>query len=83
MVSDISSKLLQVGKQLMSVVEESAIQNLRSSAQIERSSSDATFDVNYSIESSSDLESWSSEVNDSVSVDPTISDKLFLRLSAN
>ena len=64
-------------------LDSSAIQNLRSSAHIERSPSDATFNVNYSIESSSDLETWSSEVSDSVSVDPASSDKLFLRLSTN
>jgi len=64
-------------------LDSSAIQNLRSSAHIERSSSDATFNVNYSIESSSDLENWNSEVSNSVSVDPTSSDKMFLRLSTN
>ncbi|MDG1667634.1 MAG: hypothetical protein P8I96_01715, partial [Opitutae bacterium] len=64
-------------------LDSSAIQNLRSSAHIERSPSDATFNVNYSIESSSDLENWNSEVSNSVSVDPTSSDKLFLRLSTN
>ena len=63
--------------------DSSAIQSLRSSAHIERSPSDATFNVNYSIESSSDLETWSSELSDSVSVDPTSSDKMFLRLSTN
>ena len=64
-------------------LDSSAIQNLRSSAHIERSPSDATFNVNYSIESSSDLENWTSEVSNSVSVDPTSADKLFLRLSTN
>jgi hypothetical protein len=39
--------------------------------------------VNYSIESSDDLGNWNSEVSNSVSVDPTSSDKMFLRLSTN
>ena len=60
MVFDISAKLLQEGKQLMSAVEESAIQNLRSATQIVRSLSDAMFNVNHSIESSSDLGIWTS-----------------------
>ena len=64
-------------------LDSSAIQSLRLGAHIERSPSDATFNVNYSIESSSDLENWSSEVSDSVSVDPTSSDKMFLRLSTD
>ena len=64
-------------------LDSSAIQSLRSSAHIERSPGDATFNVNYSIESSSDLENWTPEVSNSVSVDPTSSDKLFLRLSTN
>ena len=63
--------------------DSSAIQNLRSSAHIERSATDSTFNVNYSIESSSDLENWTSAESGSVSVDPTSSDKMFLRLSTN
>ena len=63
--------------------DSSAIQNLRSSAHIERSPSDASFNVNYSIESSSDLQNWTSEVSESVSVDPTSADKMFLRLRTN
>jgi hypothetical protein len=39
--------------------------------------------VNYSIESSSDLETWDEELNGMMSVDPTSSDKMFLRLSTN
>jgi hypothetical protein len=64
-------------------LDSDAIQNLRSSAHIERSATDPSFNVNYSIESSSDLENWNSEVSNSVSVDPTSSDKMFLRLSTN
>ena len=64
-------------------LDSSAIQNLRLGAHIERSPSDAAFNVNYSIESSSDLENWTSEVNNTVSVDPTSADKMFLRLSTN
>ena len=64
-------------------LDSTAIQNLRSSAHIERSPTDATFNVNYSIESSDDLGNWTPAVSDSVSVDPTSSDKMFLRLSTN
>jgi hypothetical protein len=64
-------------------LDSDAIQNLRSSAHIERSATDPSFNVNYSIESSSDLENWNSEVSNSVSVDPTSSAKMFLRLSTN
>jgi hypothetical protein len=64
-------------------LDSDAIQNLRSSAHIERSPGDATFNVNYSIESSSDLETWDEELNGMMSVDPTSSDKMFLRLSTN
>ncbi len=63
--------------------DSSAIQNLRSSAHIERSATDATFNVNYSIESSDDLGNWSSAESGTVSVNPTSSDKMFLRLSTN
>ena len=63
--------------------DSSAIQNLRSSAHIERSPSDPTFNVNYSIESSDDLGNWTPAVSDSVTVDPASSDKMFLRLSTN
>jgi len=64
-------------------LDSDAIQNLRSSAHIERSATDPSFNVNYSIESSDDLGNWTPAVSDSVSVDPTSSDKMFLRLSTN
>jgi len=64
-------------------LDSTAIQNLRSSAHIERSPTDATFNVNYSIESSDDLGNWTPAVSDSVTVDPASSDKMFLRLSTN
>ena len=47
----------------MSAVEVGAIQNLRSATQIVRSLSDAMFNVNHSIESSSDLGIWTSEMS--------------------